>query len=79
MLIANNKSVKKNVSTCMRFELRSLPLTSIILVQGITTQPRLSLPSVVYNSACILLQSGVRSGRGVRAVAVATLNVKTAA
>ena len=53
-------------------------LTSII-VQRVTTQPRLSVPSVVYNSACNLPHSGVRGGRGVRAVGVATLNAKTAA
>ena len=40
-------------------------MTSII-VQRVTTRPRLSLPFVVYNSACILPQSGLRSGRGVR-------------
>ena len=37
-----------------------------IIVQRVTTQPRLSLPSVVYNSACILPQSGARGGRGGR-------------
>ena len=47
------------------------PLTSII-VERITTQPRLSLLSAVYNSACIL--PGARGGRGVRVVGVATLN-----
>ena len=46
-------------------------LTSII-VQRVTTQPRFSLPFVVYNSACILPQSGACGGRGVRAVGVAT-------
>ena len=39
----------------MRFEqiatIEVKPLASII-VQRVTTQPRLSLPSVVYNSAC---------------------------
>ena len=48
-------------------------MTSII-VQRATTQPRLSLPVVVYNSACTLPQSGARGGRGVRAVGVATSN-----
>ena len=46
-------------------------LTSII-VKRVTTQPRLSLPFVVYNSACILKQSSARGGRGVRSVGVAT-------
>ena len=46
-------------------------MTSII-VKRITTQPRLSLLSAVYNSACIL--PAARGGRGVRAVGVATLN-----
>ena len=54
------------------------PLTSII-VQRVTTEPRLSLPSVVYNSACIVPQIGARGGRGVCVVGVATLNAKTAA
>ena len=39
------------------------PLTSII-IQRVTTQPRLALPFVVYNSACSLPQSGLRGGRG---------------
>ena len=39
------------------------PLTSII-VQRVTTQPRLSLHYVVYNSACTLPQSGACGGRG---------------
>ena len=43
-------------------------MTSII-VERVTTQPRLLLLSAVYNSACML-----PGGRGVRAVGVATLN-----
>ena len=43
-----------------------------ITVERVTTQPRLSLLSAVYNSACIL--QGARGGSGVRAVGVATLN-----
>ena len=43
-----------------------------VIVERVTTQPRLSLVSAVYNSACIL--PGARGGRGVRAVGVATLN-----
>ena len=39
------------------------PLTSII-VERLTTHPRLSLHSVVYNAACMLPQSGARGGRG---------------
>ena len=48
-------------------------MTSIIVLR-VTTQPRLSLPFVVYNSACVLPQSGARGRRGVRAVGVATSN-----
>ena len=40
-------------------------------VKTLTTQPQLSLPFVVYNSACNLPQSGARGERGVRAVGVA--------
>ena len=46
--------------------------TASIIVERVTTQPRLSLLSAVYNSACIL--PGARGGRDVRAVGVATLN-----
>ena len=59
----------------MRFDLRSLRSESNhwpLIVERVTTQPRLSLLYAVYNSACIL--SGARDGRGVRAVGVATLN-----
>ena len=39
------------------------------MIERVTTQPRLSLFSAVYNSACIF-----PGGRGVRAVGVATIN-----
>ena len=86
MLIANNKSVKKKVSTCMRFELRSYDRSQATDLNNSPTRyhPTTALTAcVVYNSACrpTLPQSGLRGGRGVRAVGVATLNansVKTA-
>ena len=60
------------MSTCIRFDLTQIamigvkPRTSVI-VERVTTQPRLSLPSAVYNnySACILPGAcGGRGGRG---------------
>ena len=62
----------KNVSTQTQIATIGVKTLTSIIVQRVTTQPRLSLPFVVYNSACIL--PGARGGRGVRAVGVATLN-----
>ena len=65
----------------MRFELATIgvkPLISII-VQRITTQLTALTAFVHYNSACrpLLSQSGLRGGRGVRAVGVPTLNANS--
>ena len=82
MLVANNKSVKKNVSTCMIFELDHYDRSQTTDLYNSPTRyhPATALTDfIVYNSACgpNLPQSGLRGGRGVRAVGVATLNANS--